>query len=60
MVELSFTVERITHAAIAAHHKPGLRVTMITGDNRCTAEAIGRILGIDEIAAEVLPQGVTR
>ncbi|TIS78258.1 MAG: HAD family hydrolase, partial [Mesorhizobium sp.] len=35
----------------------GLRVAMVTGDNRLTAEAIGRHISIDEIVAEVLPDG---
>ncbi|TQV75938.1 copper-translocating P-type ATPase [Exilibacterium tricleocarpae] len=46
-----------TEAAIAALHAEGLRVAMITGDNWHTAQAIGKRLGVDEIIAEVLPDG---
>lgn len=41
--------------AIAALHSEGIRVVMLTGDSRLTAEAVARKLGIDEVVAEVLP-----
>jgi Cu+-exporting ATPase len=43
--------------ALAALREDGLSVVMLTGDNRRTAGAIGRRLGIDDIVAEVLPAG---
>jgi len=50
--------------AVRALHAEGLRIAMITGDSRATAEAVARQLGIDEVEAEVLPaakaEGVAR
>jgi len=43
--------------AVAALHAQGLRTVMITGDNRETAQAVARRLGVDEVHAEVLPEG---
>jgi Cu+-exporting ATPase len=37
-------------------HQEGIRVVMLTGDSRTTAEAVARALGIDEVEAEVLPE----
>ena len=50
-------IKPTTPAAIQAMHAMGLRVAMVTGDNRRTADAIARQLGIDEVVAEVLPDG---
>ena len=49
-------IKQTTHAAIEALHAQGLKVVMATGDNRLTAEAVARRLGIDRIEAEVMPQ----
>jgi P-type Cu+ transporter len=44
-----------TPDAIEVLHREGIRVVMVTGDNRTTAESVARKLGIDEVEAEVLP-----
>jgi Cu+-exporting ATPase len=46
-----------TPDALRALTRDGLHVVMVTGDTRATAEAIGRRLGIDDVLAEVLPDG---
>lgn len=51
------TIKDGSPEAVAGLREMGLRVVMLTGDNRQTAEAIGRQAGVDEILAEVLPQG---
>jgi len=45
-----------TYEAIRMLHRGGVRIVMLTGDSRTTAEAVARKLGIDEIEAEVLPE----
>ncbi len=55
MLAVADPIKETTAAAVAALHREGLRVAMITGDHRATAEAIARTLGIDEVLAEVLP-----
>jgi Cu+-exporting ATPase len=57
IIAVADPIKPTTPAAIAAIHALGLRVAMITGDNRRTAEAVARRLGIDEVRAEVLPDG---
>ena len=55
LIAIADPVKATTPAALAALKAAGLRVVMLTGDNRLTAEAIGRRLGLDEIEAEVAP-----
>ncbi|GLK73416.1 heavy metal translocating P-type ATPase [Ancylobacter dichloromethanicus] len=50
-------IKPTTRDSIAALHRLGIKVAMITGDNARTATAIARQLGIDEVMAEVLPDG---
>ena len=57
VIAVADPIKPTTPAAIAAIHALGLKVAMITGDNRRTAEAVARSLGIDEVRAEVLPDG---
>ena len=57
VIAVADPIKATTPAAIAALHALGLKVAMVTGDNRRTAEAVARRLGIDEVRAEVLPEG---
>lgn len=57
IITVADPMKETTPAAIAAMHDQGLKVAMITGDNRRTAQAIAKRLGIDEVVAEVLPDG---
>ncbi len=55
IVAIADPIKETTPEALAALRKAGLRIVMLTGDNRTTAEAIARKLGITEVEAEVLP-----
>ncbi|PTQ77385.1 Cu+-exporting ATPase [Nitrosomonas oligotropha] len=55
IVAIADPVKVTTPAAIDALHADGIRIVMLTGDNRTTAAAVARRLGIDEVEAEVLP-----
>ncbi len=53
---VSDPIKESTHDAITALKRTGIRIVMLTGDSRSTAEAVARQLGIDEALAEVLPE----
>ena len=57
VIAVADPIKETTPAAIEALHGLGLKVAMITGDNAATAVAIARQLGIDQVAADVLPDG---
>jgi Cu+-exporting ATPase len=56
LISIADPVKDSTPEAIAALHEEGLKVVMVTGDSRQTAEAVAAGLGIDEVVAEVQPQ----
>ncbi len=57
ILAVSDPVRETTPEAVAALREQGLGVVMVTGDNRHTAQAIAARLGIDDVIAEVLPEG---
>ena len=60
LVAVADPVKDNAAAALAALRAEGLRLVMLTGDSRTTAEAVGHRLGLDEIVAEVLPDQKAR
>ena len=55
LIAVADPIKETTPSAIQALHGEGLRIVMLTGDNRATAEAVAARLNIDEIIADVLP-----
>src|SRR5216683_3291194 len=49
-------IKQTTPEAVNALHAGGIRIVMLSGDSRKTAEAVAKLLGIDEVIAEVLPE----
>jgi len=56
LIAIADTLKETTKAAILAFKNMGLKVIMITGDNKRTASAVGKQIGIEVVLAEVLPQ----
>ncbi len=56
LIAVADPIKETTPEAVAGLHAEAVRIVMVTGDDRTTAEAVARRLGIDEVAAEVLPE----
>ncbi len=56
LLAIADPIKETTQEAIKALHEQGLRIVMLTGDNRRTAEAVAKMLGIEEVEAEILPE----
>jgi len=55
IIAVADTIRESARRTVNALHESGIQVVMLTGDNRRTAEAVARELGIDRVLAEVLP-----
>ncbi len=55
LIAVADPIKGTTFEAVKALHDDGLRIVMLTGDNKITAEAVSRKLGLDETVSEILP-----
>jgi Cu+-exporting ATPase len=55
VIAVADPIKEFARTAVSELQQAGLRVVMLTGDNRATAEAVARQLGLDEVIADVLP-----
>jgi P-type Cu+ transporter len=55
LIGVADPIKATTAEAIQALHREGIKVVMLTGDNRTTADAVARAVGIDQVEADVLP-----
>ena len=60
LLAIADPIKKTTPQAVKELQKAGIRVVMLTGDNKTTAQAVARQLGIDEVEAEVLPEDKSR
>jgi Cu+-exporting ATPase len=60
IIAIADPIKSTTQAALESLRKDGIRIVMLTGDNKTTAEAVARKLGIKEVEADVLPQDKNR
>ena len=56
VIAIADPIKTSTQAALDGLRADGVRIVMLTGDNKTTAEAVGRKLGIDEVQGDVLPE----
>jgi P-type Cu+ transporter len=60
IIAIADPIKATTRAALDSLRTDGIHIVMLTGDNRATAEAVARQLGIDDVRADVLPEGKNR
>ncbi|WP_432650596.1 heavy metal translocating P-type ATPase [Huintestinicola sp.] len=57
MIAVADVIKEDSPRAVSELRRMGIRTVMLTGDNKRTAKAVGRLAGVDEVIAEVLPEG---
>jgi len=60
VIAIADPIKSTTQAALDSLRKDGIRIVMLTGDNKTTADAVSRKLGITEVEADILPQDKNR